>query len=44
MKKLGRLDEARALFDAILEDGRLAPSHFKRSQREWLDRAARERP
>lgn len=44
VKKLGRLDEARALLDAVLEDGRLAPKHFQRSQREWLDRAARERP
>jgi hypothetical protein len=44
LKKLGRLDEARALFDSVLDDGRLAPKHFQRSQREWLDRAARERP
>jgi hypothetical protein len=44
VKKLGRLDEARALFDAVLEDGRLAPKHFQRSQREWLDLAGRERP
>lgn len=44
MKKLGRIAEARALFDALLEDGRLAPKHFKRSQREWLDLATRERP
>jgi hypothetical protein len=26
------------------EDGRLAPKHFQRSQREWLDLAGRERP
>lgn len=44
VKKLGRLDEARALFDAVLEDGRLAPKHFQRAQREWLDLAGREKP
>lgn len=44
LKQLGRLDEARKRFDAVLEDGRLAPKHFQRGQREWLDRAARERP
>lgn len=44
LKKLGRVDDARMLFDAVLSDARLAPKHFQRSQREWLDLAARERP
>lgn len=44
LKKLGRVDDARTLFDAVLSDARLAPKHFQRSQREWLDLAARERP
>lgn len=44
VKKLGRADEARAMFDAVLKDARLAPKHFQKSQREWLDLAARERP
>jgi hypothetical protein len=43
-KKLGRLDESRARFDAVLTDARLAPKHFQRSQREWLELAAREIP
>ena len=44
VKKLGRLDEARSMLDAVLKDARLAPKHFQKSQREWLDLAARERP
>lgn len=43
-KKLGRIERARELFDAVLENARLAPRHFRRSQREWLDLAKRERP
>lgn len=42
-KKLGRTDEAAAMLDAILKDARLAPKHFQRSQREWIDLAKRER-
>ena len=41
-KKLGRTDEAAAMFTAILKDARLAPKHFRRSQREWLELAKRE--
>ncbi|HEX6995166.1 MAG TPA: tetratricopeptide repeat protein [Gammaproteobacteria bacterium] len=41
-KRLGRTDEATALFAAILKDARLAPKHFRRSQREWLELAKRE--
>lgn len=44
LKKLGRMGEARTLFDAVLNDARLAPKHFQRGQREWLDLATRERP
>jgi hypothetical protein len=41
-KKLG--DEARAaeLFAAILNDARLAPKHFQRAEREWIELAKRE--
>lgn len=42
-KKLGRTEEAAAMLDAILKDARLAPKHFQRSQREWIDVAKRER-
>jgi hypothetical protein len=41
-KKLG--DQARAgeLFAALLKDARLAPKHFRRSEREWIELAERE--
>jgi hypothetical protein len=41
-KKLGRQSEAAELFAAILKDARLAPKHFRRSQREWIELAERE--
>jgi hypothetical protein len=42
-KKLGRSAEAQELFDAILKDARLAPKHFRRSQREWIALAQKEK-
>lgn len=44
LKKLGQLDRARELFEAVLTDARLAPKHFQRSQREWIALANREKP
>lgn len=41
-KQLGDKDRAAELFAAILEDARLAPKHFRRDQREWIDLAERE--
>lgn len=41
-KKLGDRARAGELFAAILKDARLAPDHFKRSQREWIELAERE--
>jgi hypothetical protein len=41
-KKLGRPEEAAARLAAVLKDARLAPKHFRRSQREWLEVAERE--
>jgi hypothetical protein len=41
-KKLGQTAHASELFAAILRDARLAPKHFQRAQREWLDLAKRE--
>jgi hypothetical protein len=42
-KKLGERDKAAELFAAILKDARLAPKHFRRSQREWIELAEREK-
>ena len=42
-KKIGRADEAAEMFAAILKDARLAPKHFRRSQREWIELAEREK-
>jgi hypothetical protein len=42
MKKLGRTAEAGELFAAVLKDARIAPKHFRRSQREWIELAERE--
>jgi hypothetical protein len=41
-KRLGRSAEAQERFAAILKDARLAPKHFRRSQKEWIDLAERE--
>lgn len=41
-KKLGRTEQAEQMLAAILKDARLAPRHFQRSQREWLELAERE--
>jgi hypothetical protein len=41
-KKLGRTEAARQMFESILQDARLAPSHFRKSQREWIAIAERE--
>jgi hypothetical protein len=43
-KKLGHTERAAELFGALLKDARLAPKHFRRSQREWIDLAERESP
>jgi hypothetical protein len=41
-KKLGHAERAATLFADVLKDARLAPKHFQRSQREWIDLAKRE--
>jgi hypothetical protein len=41
-KKIGQTAKASELFAAILRDARLAPKHFQRAQREWLEMAKRE--
>ena len=41
-KKLGDKARAGELFAALLKDARLAPKHFRRSEREWIELAERE--
>jgi hypothetical protein len=41
-KKIGETARAAELFAAVLNDARLAPKHFRTSQREWIELAERE--
>src|SRR5262245_22311549 len=41
-KKTGDKARAAELFAALLKDARLAPKHFRRSEREWIELAERE--
>ena len=41
-KKTGDKARAAELFAALLRDARLAPKHFRRSEREWIELAERE--
>ncbi len=41
-KKLGDTGKARELLAAILSDARVAPKHFRRTEREWIELAQRE--
>jgi hypothetical protein len=36
-QKKGDTETAQRLFRQIIEDARLAPKHFQRAQREWID-------
>lgn len=42
LKGAGRLPEARAVLENLLDRAKLAPAHYRRAQREWLDMAAAE--
>jgi hypothetical protein len=42
LQRLGRNDEAKALFDEMLTRSRRAPGHYRRQEREWIDIARRE--
>ncbi len=42
LKRRGKLDEARRLLKDLLDGARLAPSHYRKAQAEWLERARRE--
>jgi hypothetical protein len=37
--KAGRREEARPIFEQIVKEARRAPGHYRRAQREWIERA-----
>lgn len=41
-KKVGKVERAREIFARILDDARVAPKHFRRSQQEWIALSMRE--
>lgn len=42
LQRLGRHDEARAVFDAIVRHARVSSAHYRREEKEWIDIARRE--
>ena len=42
LRKQGQSDEARKLLREVVDRAELAPAHYKKMQREWLDEARRE--
>jgi hypothetical protein len=42
LKKVGREDEAYAIFDQIVRHARLSSSHYRREEKEWIEIAKRE--
>jgi hypothetical protein len=43
LKRSGDTERANEIFARILSDARLAPRHFRKTQREWIDLAQREK-
>ena len=41
-KAAGKIERARAMMGRIIEDAEIAPAHFRKAQKEWLDIARRE--
>lgn len=41
LKAQGRLEESRSVAKDLLEQARIAPAHYRRAQRDWLDSAQR---
>ncbi|HEX3836814.1 MAG TPA: tetratricopeptide repeat protein [Steroidobacteraceae bacterium] len=41
LKTQGRIEEARTVAKELLEQARIAPAHYRRAQRDWLDSAQR---
>jgi hypothetical protein len=42
LKRRGKLEDARRVLQDLLDGAKLAPSHYRRAQAEWLERARRE--
>jgi hypothetical protein len=42
LKRRGKLDEARGILKDLLDGAKLAPSHYRKAQSEWLELARRE--
>ena len=42
MKKLGRTQEARDLFKAIVAETRIQPKFYRRAQKKWVELAKKE--
>jgi hypothetical protein len=42
LKRQGQRDEARRVLQELLDGAQLAPKHYRRVQREWLELARRE--
>jgi hypothetical protein len=42
LKRRGKLDDARRVLQDLLDGAKLGPSHYRRAQAEWLERARRE--
>jgi hypothetical protein len=41
LKTQGRIEESRTVAKELLEQARIAPAHYRRAQRDWLDSAQR---
>jgi hypothetical protein len=42
LKRRGQVDESRRMLKDLLDGAKLAPSHYRKAQAEWLERARRE--
>jgi len=42
LKRRGKLPEARRVFKDLLDGAQLGPTHYRKAQAEWLERARRE--
>jgi hypothetical protein len=41
LKAQGRVEESRQVAKDLLEQARIAPAHYRKAQRDWLDSAQR---
>ena len=42
LKRRGKLEEARRVLQELLDGAKLSPTHYRKAQAQWLDRARRE--